>query len=745
MLGSSSFSTTPGQTQLMLNRGNGSFDNGTSRLPADPAQTSAVQLVDVDGDRDLDLILGKDGSGGPAQTRLFLNDGRGNFRDVTAAQVPRDQEQTRSLTVADVDGDGDPDLVLGKGRSRAERNKVYINDGKGSFRDESGTRLVQTASSTTAVLLTDLDRDGDVDLVEADATATGSTIRRSWNDGRGVFGTTTTIATPRYFPGTLAAADIDGDQDNDLFVGLSGSGLLLLNTGRGSFTDVTERIGGRGHRGFCAAFVDVDGDRDLDLVLPSSTPYYNRGRGLFVDARGGLFPESLQIGGYAVFADFDGDGDADAVTALGMMRNDGSGRYTRVADALPATASQAARVIAADCDLDGDLDLVFTSAGSTGLMLNDGRARFTDASSRLPKVTQSTMALSAADIDGDRDIDLVFANRGQNRLFVNQGNATFVDRTNALLPMDSDISNGVAFADLDGDRDLDIVFANGDTALLGRRQQNAIYINDGRGKYGNQSATRLPSVLDLSLGIDVADFDNDGDPDLVFANSAAGIGAPDRTRLYRNGGKGVFADASASLPRYTHKSSGVRIADFDGDGNRDMILIAVPFGGAPLLLLGDGRFGFRNESRRIQLGSISYDSSLALVDIERDGDIDVFAHGKLFVNRHRQLFGTGLARLGRPFTLDLYIEPGYGSGGAIPLVGLRRLPRPVAVPSLGLLHLDPSGIVTLPGIVVPGATRLTIALPNSASLSGLGLSWQAMMLGSSASWRLSGLTSDILF
>jgi hypothetical protein len=88
---------------------------GKRGLPANLDATYSTLLGDVDGDGDLDLIVGNFG-----QSRLYLNNGTGTFTDATASRMPVDA--TGSLALGDVDRDGDLDLVLGNGQCR-----LYLN------------------------------------------------------------------------------------------------------------------------------------------------------------------------------------------------------------------------------------------------------------------------------------------------------------------------------------------------------------------------------------------------------------------------------------------------------------------------------------------------------------------------------------------------------------------------------------------------------------------------------------------
>ncbi|MGB3966282.1 MAG: VCBS repeat-containing protein [Planctomycetota bacterium] len=123
---------TGGANRLYRNNGNGVFSDvsATHLPPSNTYQTNSVALGDVDGDLDLDLVCGNGyyPSGDPS--RLYVNDGTGVFTDVTTSNLPIGQGNTQSVALGDLDGDGDLDLVLGN-----LAREVALNDGTGRFFD----------------------------------------------------------------------------------------------------------------------------------------------------------------------------------------------------------------------------------------------------------------------------------------------------------------------------------------------------------------------------------------------------------------------------------------------------------------------------------------------------------------------------------------------------------------------------------------------------------------------------------
>jgi hypothetical protein len=140
--------------------------------------TQALVSGDVDGDGDVDLVVGNTSARYSAESvRLYLNNGTGSFS--TSGGLPVVIGSTVALALADGDGDGDLDLLVGRGRNLlggSEQDDYFVNNGSGVF--GSATARTALAGNTTAsVAFTDLDRDGDPEIVVARSLATnGSTL-----------------------------------------------------------------------------------------------------------------------------------------------------------------------------------------------------------------------------------------------------------------------------------------------------------------------------------------------------------------------------------------------------------------------------------------------------------------------------------------------------------------------------------------------------------------------------------------
>lgn len=339
------------------------------------AQDSSVVLGDLDGDGDLDLILTGTDSTLNKTAKVYLNDGDGAYTEKTQT-VALSPMSYSSAALGDIDGDGDLDLVIigdWGTSSMSPISKIYRNDGTGDFTEINAYSL--TSVYYGSIALGDIDRDGDLDLVITGDTTTGSYSTKIYlNDGTGNFtesGSLTGLAHS-----SIALGDIDNDGDLDLIATghaypSSATSTVYKNDGSGSFAS-SSSLTGVGNSAI--ALGDLDGDGDLDLVMTGYGSTYT-GQIYLNDGTGAFLASGTITGVYmgsVVLGDLDGDGDLDLIAtgqntgssmASKIYLNDGSGSFAEINSGILVNVRESSMALG-DIDGDGDLDLIFTGYGS---------------------------------------------------------------------------------------------------------------------------------------------------------------------------------------------------------------------------------------------------------------------------------------------------------------------------------------------------------------------------------------------
>jgi VCBS repeat protein len=268
----------PTASHLYSNDGTGHFTL-EGDFPGGPDYVSSLAAGDVDGDGDIDLVMGRNGNGAGAPERLLVNDGAGNFSDGTngpGTGIPAFTDATSRVILADVDKDGDPDLVVGNYGTSGSR--VHKNNGAGMFTALSGAFPSSNSTWLTDLAVADLNGDGDLDAVGVALPSGSGTsfVRVFSNNGSGVYSYQTSGVTGMPAISDLVDAglgDLDGDGDVDVVAaGLSGGpDWLLLNGGTGLFTVQAAQIAAPAWTRNPIPF-DADGDNLLDLLYSANAP-----------------------------------------------------------------------------------------------------------------------------------------------------------------------------------------------------------------------------------------------------------------------------------------------------------------------------------------------------------------------------------------------------------------------------------------------------------------------------------------
>ncbi|MGH8178396.1 MAG: FG-GAP repeat domain-containing protein [Steroidobacter sp.] len=363
--------------------------------------------------------------------------------------------------------------------------------------------------------------------------------------------------------------------------------------------------------------------------------------GAFLDATATHVPNAPTLHALdAAFVDVDRDGDLDVILAVEgdvnrLYLNDGKARLRWRQGAFGTIAHDTEHVLSDDFNRDGYADVMFIAEDDHvhQLFYGDGKGAFMDVSDRLPTRSEGN-GFAIGDVNRDGLPDVVLGNsgeRGQNFLWLNDRDRLghFVDATRTHLPVVNDATQDVALADLDRDGDLDMVVAN-------EAPPNRLLLNDGEGRFADVSDQLQLPVEMHTREVHVFDATGDGKPDLLFLNLTSN--ARDRekdpqARLLVNDGRGQFIDETARrLPTNTFSSWGGAVVDFNDDGHSDLIVGAIEVPGFKPLqaraYANDGRGAFKDVTSDVMPATMVGRSwSMAVGDLDGDGKDDVFIGG----------------------------------------------------------------------------------------------------------------------
>lgn len=412
---------------------------------------------------------------------------------------------------------------------------------------------------------------------------------------------------PHGAPG-VAMLDYDGDGDLDVYVtnGPGSANSLFANQlaqgGGPTFVDmaVSAGVGATDQDSSGTCFGDIDNDGDPDLLVLSQYDanrlFENDGDGTFTDISHQAGLGGGQGSTSCSFGDVDGDGLLDV-----------------------AVANMSA-------DMSNSLSIIvpFDFARHNQLFHNQGGNVFTDASATSGIEATSgfvspafdgrptpTWALALVDIDQDGDVDLIHADDqggvpfarddgldyGLIHFFENDGSGHFTNRTAAAGLAKPGSWMGLSFGDLDADGHLDLFGSNlGDYAItllspldptyaaFANYQQGDMasrwFYGDGSGGFADPGLVGSLEATPFGWGTSVADYDNDGDSDILFHGGLyfgpVAQGSP--AALLENDGSGAFdRDATAFAASTDHQArtvQGVAMGDLDGNGFPDVVTVS---------------------------------------------------------------------------------------------------------------------------------------------------------------------------
>jgi hypothetical protein len=608
--------------EVLVADGLGNFSAPTQHLRGGSIGQRLL-AADWNGDAAADLAL----LYGDGDLWFFFGDGQGGFPEQRA--VPVGAGPT-SMTVADVDGDGDADFLVSlSGGSTTGYVQVVANQGAGVF--HATGEPVAAGHVPVRVASGDFDADG-----HADVAVTNDFVRAVsvlFGDGTGGFGDRLTLqpapepTTPGPYP--LEAGDVTGDGIDDLVVGnglfdiitfpptipvataaqifpstdtaVYGNVALFPGTGERRFDSPTILPGDNAPREFRLRDIDGDGRRDIVIGgLGGLVMLLARPDGTFTRVGFGIV-----LGSNVTVGDFNGDRWPDLALSGTAPRADvllglGGGRFpVRYALRVNRTdprdpPHQIGQLATADFNGDGFADLAVPTGqpGSVFAFLGKGDGDF--GPNITSQVGRRVSGIAAADFDGDGAVDVmttgVFDARARPLLLLGDGRGRFTESVRlGTEQSDYGPTMGVADFDEDGSPDLITTITSTPRALVGVE----LFLGDGQGGFPRTVALPTRGGTEFAVG----DLNGDDHADVLLAGTEVD-GANSRPELmaYLGRGDGTFAgDAPRPLAMPSRFTRDIALADFDEDGWSDLV-ITVGGAGRPagtfwLRGTGHGQFG----------------------------------------------------------------------------------------------------------------------------------------------------------
>jgi FG-GAP-like repeat len=613
----------------------------------------AVELADMDGDRDLDFVTSNLVDQESSTVSVAKNNGDGTFAppvDYPVGPNPTD------LRLADFNGDGKPDVVCLAALS-GDFGESYVtvlfNDGTGGLINRHDYPVGENANSG-GIDVGDYDGDGHLDFAVA-SLMTGVHVYR--NTGNGEFALWAQMAVV-LGPTHIASADVNGDGRLDLVIGNTDAAQVYLNNGTGFTPGVFLDNFPDSVQGIATGDFDKDGQPDFALTGRRLSVYRNLGGG-------GSFAKTAYLAGENQVgiktADMDGDGNLDITVSnylansVSVYSNDGTGHFPNKREWGVGWSPNSHGI--GDVNADGKPDIVAAasqlSQTTVNVVLNAGQRNY--IARRDYGMLGAAWGVGIADFDRDGDLDVVspaaISNADGPFIFYGNPDGTLQDGIQ-IENWGNNFPTDVAVGDFNDDSWPDFV-----TSIFSPGNRIRVSINQGNGTF-------LPSVSYAAggnpSGVGIGDLNADGNLDIVNSNASQ---FDNTISVFIGNGDGTF-QPQVVVP-VGFRPSDVLLADFDQNGRSEVIV--THFGSSAIYYLKPDANGVLGPPEIINVGAAQNNAVAA--DFDNDGWLDAMvAAGNAVFLRNNQ--GGGFLP---PVTTPVpagYIEAGdWDQDGLMDIVG----------------------------------------------------------------------------
>jgi len=594
---------------VMLGNGDGIFQPAIVTFFASGQFPAFMTIADinVDGKPDVVTLTQFSGTGS-----VLLGRGDGTFQPPINFPV---DFQSAGIAVGDFNGDGRPDLAVTSASFQGGVVSVSLGNGNGTF----GPRQSFPAGNNPgSVALGDLNGDGKLDVAVANVNSNNVSVLLGNGNG-------TLLPVINIFldgnPRLLTITDFDLDNKPDLAVVLSNFDEISILAGNGDGTfQFPLNIAVNQSPVFMKA-ADFNGDQIPDIVIAHSNQFGGASSmSILVGIGDGSFqaPDSYALNGSPTMldvGDFNGDGFRDVVVSQPFLSFSSGGNISEFFGKGDGTFQSAAKIninspismAVVDFDGNGILDFAVGSGSFPhviSIFMGNGDGTFRAGTSVSLNFSSSVSPPVAGDFNNDLIPDLAVAGFSTIAILLGNGNGTF----QAPLIFNTSISSfSMAVADFNSDGNLDLV-AGGSSFGPG---MVVVLLGNGNGTFqAPKSFTTANAISALTTG----EFNGDGRPDLVTVSSST-----NSVSVFLGNGDGTFSQ-QGTIP-VGRNPIAVVVGDMNGDGFAD-IGTANSSSANVSMLLGDGRGDFQAAFNFRVVGN---PSSLTLGDFNKDGRLDVAA------------------------------------------------------------------------------------------------------------------------
>ena len=611
---------------VLIGQGDGTFADAVNYTVGDFGTAIAqrlgfaeIAIGEVNGDGIEDLIIGREDS-----ISVLLGREDGTFADSINTEDFTTFGFFSSVTAADFNNDNLDDLAFANSQSQLS---ILLSNGDGTFAINTVSGIGRGFNAPTAV---DFNGDGNLDLAVADYYSgdDSDSVSILLGNGNGTFANAVKY-TVGEAPGEIDTGDFNGDGVIDLAVAnvFSYFVSVLIGEADGTFNPANN-IDLGSSRPNAVTVEDIDGDGIEDLVVAQSGNddiiiLQGQGDGNFIPG------ESFASGAFdlktVTTADFNNDGNSDVAAVrdsdVSILLNQGNGSLQSTLQIeVPGTTTLG--VAGGDINGDGVSDLAVAD-GNVSLLLSNGNRTFSDPI--VETVVNTSTDVAIEDVSGDGIADLIVTSaenvdqfeprngrNGKVSILLGNGDATF---NNASVKDIGGKPQSIAIGDVNDDGIVDLVIGNLNDDRV------SVLLGNGNGNFQNRVDynVSLPredaeDIGTFSIDLELSDFDDDGNIDIIASNSVASI-------VLTGNGDGTFLDT----PAIETSLGGISSDDIDEDGFDD--LIGLQGGGSIISVLisqGDGNFTDAIQSD-FEVYGYYYKTGSTIGDFNGDGILDVAA------------------------------------------------------------------------------------------------------------------------